>query len=89
VYERVREGLLDMDDGYFTERADCCGAMSASTDQKMTIALRQLCYGLPSDGPVAEYCRTNESTNNECLKWFASAVSDLFEAEWLLALSAN
>jgi Plant transposon protein len=49
----------------------------------MTIALRQLCYRLPADGPIAEYCRTNESTNNECLKRFSSAVADLFEDEWL------
>jgi hypothetical protein len=72
-----------MDDAYFTERPDCCGRMSASTDHKMTIALRQICSGLPADGPIAEYCRTNESTNNDCLKRFSSPVADLFEDEWL------
>jgi hypothetical protein len=83
VYERGRDGPFEMDDAYFTERPDRCSAMSASTDQKMTTALPQLCYGLPAGGPAAEYCRTNESKNKECRKLFASAVVDLFEDEWL------
>jgi hypothetical protein len=40
VNERVQDSPLEMADEYFTERASCCGTVSVSTDQKMTIALQ-------------------------------------------------
>jgi hypothetical protein len=82
VYERLREGLMEWNENYFTERPDYCGKNSASTDQKLWSAMRQLAYGIPADA-VTEYGRFSESTNMECLKTFCRAVVELFESHWL------
>jgi hypothetical protein len=66
MYDRVHDGLLEMDDQYFTERPDGCGGMSASTEQKMTSVLQLLCYGLPADGPIAE-CFSSDLLEDEWL----------------------
>jgi hypothetical protein len=56
-------------DRYFRERKDATGKAGAFPLQKVVSALRQLCYGLSSDG-VEEYTGLSESTSNESLKTF-------------------
>lgn len=72
VYEQIRDAVCDVDT-YFVQRNDALGNTGASTDQKITSALRQLSLGISADS-VVEYVRLAESTNAECLKRFASAI---------------
>jgi Plant transposon protein len=88
VYERIRDGLLTWNDNYFIQKRDCCGALGASTDQKMWSAMRQLAYGLPADATV-EYGRLADTTNLTCLKMFYKGVVDMFETEWLRLPNMN
>jgi hypothetical protein len=57
---------------------DACGLLGLSPHQKITSALRMLCYGLCADA-TDKYCRTSESTAMECLKRFCLAIRVLFE----------
>ena len=54
----------------------------ATTDQKITSALRQLSLGVSADA-VVDYVRLKESTNSECLKRFVYAVVKALEEKWL------
>ena len=54
--------ICEVDD-YFTERKDALGVVGASTDQKMTSALRQIFLGVSVDA-VVEYLRLSNSTNS-------------------------
>jgi Plant transposon protein len=60
-------------DRYFRERNDATGKPGAFPIQKVVSALRQLCYGLSSDG-VKEYTGLSESTLNEALKMFCNVL---------------
>jgi hypothetical protein len=92
VYEGVREKLLKWEDTarglYFTQKTDACGALGASTDQKLWSAFRMLSLGIPADAAV-EYGRLAESTNAECLKLFARAIVEIFETEWLRVMTMD
>jgi hypothetical protein len=59
-------------DSYFRERKDATRKPGAFPIQKVISALRQLCYGLSSDG-VEEYTDLSESTSNE-LKLFCNVL---------------
>lgn len=50
-------------------RPNCTGKFGLSPIQKVFAAVRQLCYGLPSDA-VDEYVRIGETTALICLKTF-------------------
>jgi hypothetical protein len=54
-------------DDYFVQRIDACGFLGLSPHQKITSALRMLCYGLCADA-TDEYCRTSETTAMRSLK---------------------
>jgi hypothetical protein len=56
--------------------------MGASTDQKITTAMRQLAFGCPADA-AAELVRVSESLASESLLWFCRSVRKKFEQEYL------
>jgi ribosomal protein L37E len=69
-------------DSYFVQKRDACGFLGLSPHQKITSALRMLCYGVCGDA-TDEYCRTSESTATESLKRSCLAVRAEFEAHHL------
>jgi Plant transposon protein len=58
---------------YFRERNDVTGKPGAFPIRRVVSALRQLCYGLSSDG-VEEYKGLSESTSNKALKMFCNVL---------------
>lgn len=58
-------------DSYFVQKKDVCGSLGLSPHQKITAALRMLCYGICADA-IDEYCRTSETTAMKSLKRFCS-----------------
>jgi hypothetical protein len=81
LYEKVRADVLEVD-AYFSQLSDAAGAMGASTDQKITAAMRQLASGCPADA-AAELVRVIESLANESLLRYCRAVRKKFEPEYL------
>jgi hypothetical protein len=81
LYEKVRAGVLEVDP-YFSRRPDAAGVMGASTDQKITAAMRQLAFGCPADA-AAELVRVSESLASESLLRYCRAVRKKFEQEYL------
>jgi hypothetical protein len=69
-------------------RQDACGALGASTGQKLWSAFRMLSLGIPADAAV-EHGSLAESTNAECLKLFARAIVEIFETEWLSVMTMD
>jgi hypothetical protein len=65
-------------DNYFVQKRDAAGLLGLSPHQKITSALRMLCYGVCGDA-TDEYCRTSESTALVALKRFCKAVRAEFE----------
>lgn len=80
VYERLRTRLLQYE--FFQDRSDCTGRQGATTDQKMTAAMRMLATGGSADS-VVEYVRLGTSTILQCLKEFSRCVVSAFGDEWL------
>lgn len=58
------------------------GRFGATTDQKMTVAVRQPTFSVSADA-VSEYAGTQESTNLEPMMRFWEAVIVGLETEWL------
>jgi hypothetical protein len=79
--EKLIAGVLSADAGYFTQKLDAVGVRGASTDQKLTAALRQLSLGVGADA-VVEYVRLSESAISECLKRFCAGVVSEFKREY-------
>jgi hypothetical protein len=77
LFETIMERVCGHD-SYFVQKVDACGLLGLSLHQKITSALRMLCYGLCADA-TDEYCRTSENTAMECLKRFCLAIRALFE----------
>ena len=57
---------------------DACELVGLSPHQKITSPLRMLYYGLCADA-TDEYCRTSETTGQECLRSFCIAIRAFFE----------
>jgi hypothetical protein len=74
--------LLSVDPDFFEQRPDALGKMGATTDQKVTSALRQLCYRATADSLV-ECLRLSESLNALCLKHFFNAIILALKSEYL------
>jgi hypothetical protein len=74
-------------DRYFRESKDATGKPGAFPIQKVVSALRQLCYGLSSDG-VEEYTGLSESTSNEALKRFCNVLVYYLGDKYLRRLTA-
>ena len=60
-------------DSYFVQKHDAYRFLGLFLHQKITSALRMLCYGVCGDA-TDEYCTTNESTATESLKQFYLAL---------------
>ena len=73
---RIHVQLVEKDD-FFRQKVDATGREGVSTIQKMTAALRMLCYGASADS-IDEYVRLGESTILECLKRFTKAIVSIF-----------
>jgi hypothetical protein len=69
-------------DSYFLQKVDACGLLGLSTHQKITAALRMLCYGLAADA-TDEYYRTSKTTAMLSLKRFCIAIKAEFEGHHL------
>ena len=69
-------------DTYFVQTIDRAGKLNASPEQKVTAALRVLCYGVSADA-WDEYVRMGESTINLTLRRFATAISELYGPKYL------
>lgn len=87
VYSREQAGVLKVGDS-FKKGRDCAGNPSATKDQKMAGALRQLSLGISADGLV-QMLRTSESLLSECRQKFGAAVCCRFEIKYLRRLTAD
>ncbi|CAL5326744.1 unnamed protein product [Camellia sinensis] len=67
---------------YFIQTRDATGAPGLSGIQKMTVALRILQYGVPTDA-VDEYIRIGESTAIAALNFFTRSIVATYEAVYL------
>jgi hypothetical protein len=67
---------------YFQQRCDATGKLGLSSIQKVTAALRILCYGVSSDA-TDEYVRIGDSTALQSFKAFVEAVCECFGQEYL------
>ena len=63
-------------DNYFLQKLDACGLPGLSSHQKITAALRILCYGMYADA-TDKYYRTSKSMAMESLKKFCVAIRNL------------
>jgi hypothetical protein len=66
-------------DDYFVQKIDAFGFLGLSPHQKITSALRMLCYVMCADA-TDEYCRTSETTAMRSMKRFCIAIRAEFEA---------
>jgi hypothetical protein len=82
IYENIRAALFSVDPDFFEQRPDALGTMGATTDQKFTSALRQLCYGATANSLV-ERLRLSESLKALCLKHFCYAIILALKSEYL------
>ena len=83
LFERLVD-TLEAQDNYFKQRPDALGKMGASPLQKVTAAVRLLAYGGCADS-LDEWILLSESTIQECLKRFVTAVIRIFGDEYLRA----
>ena len=72
TYEILGSAVRKADE-YFIQNSDALGVRGATTDQKITAALRQLSPVIYADAAV-EHTILKESTDAECLKRFVCAV---------------
>jgi hypothetical protein len=66
TYEMIRSAVLQQDPDFFEQRPDATGRLGASTDQKMCVSLRMMCYGATED-QLVEVLGISESLIKECL----------------------
>lgn len=69
-------------DQYFTLNRDCTGQLGFSGLQKCTVAMKMLIYDTTADD-VDEYVRMAESTCNEAMVRFATAMVGVFRKDYL------
>ena len=81
VFCKIVKAVTKHDD-YFKRKKNAAGKMGFYPAQKVTAALRQLCYGI-SPVAVDEYLKIGESTALESLKRFCVAIVEVFEEEYL------
>ncbi|KAL6224800.1 hypothetical protein ACLB2K_003655 [Fragaria x ananassa] len=87
VFDRIHNAVLSCDP-YFVRKRNDAGAISLSSYQKITAALRILAYGVPADN-VDEYVRIGQTTTLSSLKRFVNAVVVLFGDEYLRSPNRN
>ena len=72
---------------YFVQRRNAANTLGLSDEQKITVALRMLAYGMVADS-LDEYVRIGETTTIECVKRFCQVVVEIFGPEYLRSLNA-
>jgi hypothetical protein len=75
-------GAVTKHDEYFKRKSNAARTMGFYPIQKLTAAMRQLCYGINAD-LVDEYLRIVESTALESFKRLCIAAVEVFEEEYL------
>ena len=73
---------LQQHDHYFVQRRNVANTVGLSGEQKMTVALRMLAYGMSADS-LDEYVRIGETTTIQCVKRFCQGVVQIFGPEYL------
>jgi hypothetical protein len=73
---------VESHDDYFVQKRSADNVLRLSCVQKVTVALRMLTYGVPTDA-TDEYVRIGESIAIESLCRFVAAIVDIFEDEYL------
>ncbi|KAE8979857.1 hypothetical protein PR002_g24301 [Phytophthora rubi] len=81
LFDRIVTAVTE-NDVYFTQRRDAIGVIGFSPRQKVTAALRMLCYGLCADA-MDEYLRISETTAPEAFVHFVKSVLTCFGGEYL------
>ncbi|CAM6098600.1 unnamed protein product [Calypogeia fissa] len=81
LFMKIPNKLME-EDNFFVQKLDATRRMGISSIQKMTVALRIMCYGSVGDA-VDEYVRIEESTTISALKHFVEAVVSCFGEEYL------
>ncbi|KAH9153643.1 hypothetical protein AeRB84_004144 [Aphanomyces euteiches] len=81
VFHRVCQDIVRTDPR-LRRLKDATGKYGASTNQKVTAALRVLGYGITADA-VDEYCRIAESTAMVCVKRYCKAIVETYESQYL------
>ena len=79
---------LQQYNNYFVQRRNVANTIGLSGEQKMTVALRMLAYGMSADS-IDEYVRIGESTTIECVKRFCQGVVEIFGPEYLRSPNAT
>lgn len=87
LFLRIHDVVLAYDE-YFVQRRNVVRTEGLSSLQKVTAALKMLCYGVSGD-MVDEYLRLAESTANEAMKKFVEAVINIFGDQYLRSPTAN
>ncbi|XP_047331142.1 uncharacterized protein LOC124934667 [Impatiens glandulifera] len=62
---------------YFQQKRNSAGKLGLSSLQKITVALRILCYGVAVDF-LDEYIRIGETTTIKSLRYFVQSIIDIF-----------
>lgn len=76
LFRRICQDLREKC-SYFMQRRNAAGNLGASTEQKLTAAIRMLAYGVSADF-LDDYVRLGESTIMLCMKKFCCAVIELY-----------
>ena len=86
LFLRILHTLQQHND-YFVQRRNAANTVGLSDEQKMTVALRMLAYGMSADS-IDEYVIIGESTTIECVKRFCQGVVEIFGPEYLKSPNA-
>ncbi|XP_038699267.1 uncharacterized protein LOC119996635 [Tripterygium wilfordii] len=87
LFLRIHDAVVSYDD-YFVQSRNAAHTEGLSSLQKVTAALRMLCYGVSGD-MMDEYIRLAESTTNEAMKNFIAAVITIFGDKYLRSPTSN
>ncbi|XP_047315282.1 uncharacterized protein LOC124919157 [Impatiens glandulifera] len=73
---------------YFQQKRNSAGNLGLSSLQKITVALRILCYGVAADF-MDEYIRIGETTTIKSLRYFVQSIIDIFGHVYLRKLNSE
>ena len=83
LFLRILHTLQHHND-YFVQRRNAANTVGLSGEQKMTVTLRMLAYGMSADS-IDEYVRIGESTIIKCVKRFCQGVVEIFGPNYLIS----
>ena len=88
LFERIKKDLLEKHADTWERRADRCGVIGFSTEQKITGCLRLLAYGSAADS-IDEYVRMAETTALKYLELFCTHIISLYSSYYLRSPTAE